>query len=157
MGCMDWINLAQNWDQWWALVNTVMKHRVPQNVRKFLSSWATGGFSTNIQAMQLVWRDRSIKSFIVDVNILDDQGSIPGIGRSYLFDTTTRQTVEPIQPPVPWEPWTLTPSVKRVCRGADPVPKLRLRFYKHLWNNLAKYWFKWSCFHAVTNTCGNVD
>jgi hypothetical protein len=23
-GCMDWINLAQDRDQWWALVNTVM-------------------------------------------------------------------------------------------------------------------------------------
>jgi hypothetical protein len=25
----DWIDLAQNWDQWWALVNTVMSLRVP--------------------------------------------------------------------------------------------------------------------------------
>jgi hypothetical protein len=28
-GCMDWIDLAQDRDQWWALVNTVMNHRVP--------------------------------------------------------------------------------------------------------------------------------
>jgi len=27
--CVDWINLAQNRDKWWALVNTVMKLRVP--------------------------------------------------------------------------------------------------------------------------------
>jgi hypothetical protein len=26
---MDWIDLAQNRDQWLGLVNTVMKHRVP--------------------------------------------------------------------------------------------------------------------------------
>jgi hypothetical protein len=26
---MDWINLAQDWDQWRALVNTIMKLRVP--------------------------------------------------------------------------------------------------------------------------------
>jgi hypothetical protein len=26
---MDWIGLAQDGDQWWALVNTIMKLRVP--------------------------------------------------------------------------------------------------------------------------------
>jgi hypothetical protein len=26
---MDWIDLAQDWDKWRALVNTVMKIRVP--------------------------------------------------------------------------------------------------------------------------------
>jgi hypothetical protein len=29
LGGMDWINLAQNRDQWRILVNTVMKLRVP--------------------------------------------------------------------------------------------------------------------------------
>jgi hypothetical protein len=28
-GGMDWINLAQDWDQWQALVNMVMSLRVP--------------------------------------------------------------------------------------------------------------------------------
>jgi hypothetical protein len=28
-GGMDWIDLAQDSDQWWALVNTVMNLRVP--------------------------------------------------------------------------------------------------------------------------------
>jgi hypothetical protein len=35
--CMDWINLAQDKGQWWALVNTVMSFWVPSNVGKFMS------------------------------------------------------------------------------------------------------------------------
>ena len=29
MGDMDWIELAQDGDRWWARVNVVMNHRVP--------------------------------------------------------------------------------------------------------------------------------
>jgi len=35
-GSMDWIELAQNRDRWWALA--VMNHRVPQNAGIFLTS-----------------------------------------------------------------------------------------------------------------------
>jgi hypothetical protein len=35
---MDWIDLAQDWNQWKVLVNTVMKLRIPQNFEKFWSS-----------------------------------------------------------------------------------------------------------------------
>jgi hypothetical protein len=28
-GGMDWIDLAEDWDQWKVLVNTVLNHRVP--------------------------------------------------------------------------------------------------------------------------------
>jgi hypothetical protein len=46
---MDWIDLAQDRDQWRALVNTIMDLRVTQNVGKFLSICITGGFSRRAQ------------------------------------------------------------------------------------------------------------
>jgi hypothetical protein len=42
---MDWIDMAQDTDQWRALVNTVMNLGVSYNVGKFLSSCTIGGFS----------------------------------------------------------------------------------------------------------------
>jgi hypothetical protein len=41
---MGWIDLAQDRDQWRAPVKTVMNLLVPQNVGKFLSGCAIGGF-----------------------------------------------------------------------------------------------------------------
>jgi hypothetical protein len=51
IGCggMDWINLAQDRDQWTVLVNTVMNIRVPLNAGKFLSGCIIGGFSKRAQ------------------------------------------------------------------------------------------------------------
>jgi hypothetical protein len=46
---MDWIDLAQDRDQWRALVNTTMNLLVPQNAGKFLNSCAIGGFSRSAQ------------------------------------------------------------------------------------------------------------
>jgi hypothetical protein len=41
---MDWIDLAQDRDQWRALVNTVMHLWLPHNFGKCLSSLASGCF-----------------------------------------------------------------------------------------------------------------
>jgi hypothetical protein len=46
---MDWIDLAQDRDQWRALVNTVMKLRIPYNAGKFSSSCTIGSFSRRAQ------------------------------------------------------------------------------------------------------------
>jgi hypothetical protein len=35
---MDWIDMAQDRNRWWALVNAVMSLRVPENAGNFLTS-----------------------------------------------------------------------------------------------------------------------
>jgi len=42
---MDWIELAQNRDRWWALVNVVMNFGVAQNAGNFLTSGKPVSFS----------------------------------------------------------------------------------------------------------------
>jgi len=42
---MDWIELTQDGDRWWALVNTVMNVGVPYNVGSFFTSWELDCFS----------------------------------------------------------------------------------------------------------------
>jgi hypothetical protein len=37
-GGMDWINLAEDRDRWWAFVNAIMNLQVPQNVGNSLTS-----------------------------------------------------------------------------------------------------------------------
>jgi hypothetical protein len=40
LGCggMDWIELAQDRDRWWALVNVIVNLGVPHNAGNFLTS-----------------------------------------------------------------------------------------------------------------------
>jgi hypothetical protein len=49
MDGIDWIDLAQDRDQWRAVVNTVMSLRVPYNAGKFLSGCTIFRFSGRAQ------------------------------------------------------------------------------------------------------------
>jgi hypothetical protein len=57
---MDWINMAQDRDQWRALVNTVMNLRVSLNPGEFLSSCTTGGFSRRAQLHEVSYFEEGI-------------------------------------------------------------------------------------------------
>jgi hypothetical protein len=46
---VDWINLAQDRDQWRGLVNMLLNLRVPLNAEKYFSSFATGNLSRRAQ------------------------------------------------------------------------------------------------------------
>jgi hypothetical protein len=52
-GGMGWIDLAQDWGQWRALVNMVMNLRVRQNVSKFLCRCTTSSFSRRAQLQEV--------------------------------------------------------------------------------------------------------
>jgi hypothetical protein len=44
-GGIDWIELAQDRDRWWALVNTVKNLRVPENAGNFMTNCKPVSFS----------------------------------------------------------------------------------------------------------------
>jgi hypothetical protein len=46
---VDWIDMAQDRDQWRALVNTILNLRVSLNAGKFLSGCTSGGSSRRAQ------------------------------------------------------------------------------------------------------------
>jgi hypothetical protein len=48
---IDWIDLAQDRDQWKALVNTAMNIQVPLNAGKFLSSCTNGSGQEGVSSV----------------------------------------------------------------------------------------------------------
>jgi len=44
MGDVGWIDLAEDRDRWWAVVNELMNFRVPENVKNFLAIWGNISF-----------------------------------------------------------------------------------------------------------------
>jgi hypothetical protein len=60
---MEWIDLAEDRDQWGVPVNTEMNFLAKSNVGKFLSSCTTGGFSRRVQLHEVSYQ--LFKQFII--------------------------------------------------------------------------------------------
>jgi len=44
-GGVDWTDLAEDREKWWALVKAAISLRVPQNARNFSTTWGSINFS----------------------------------------------------------------------------------------------------------------
>jgi hypothetical protein len=75
---MYWFDLAQDNDQWRALVNTVMNLLVTQNAGKFLSRCTTGGFSRRAQLHEVNKIEIKPENHPVS-NPVDKNGPILGV------------------------------------------------------------------------------
>jgi hypothetical protein len=61
MGGVDWMHMAQDRDQWQALVNTVINPQVPWKVGNFLTRWVTVSFSRRTLLHGVKWRTKCSK------------------------------------------------------------------------------------------------
>jgi hypothetical protein len=53
---------------------------------------------------------------------LDSRGSIPGMGKIFLFSTASRLALGLTQPPIEWVPGVIFLGIKRVGREGDHSP-----------------------------------
>jgi hypothetical protein len=61
---VDWMQLAQNRDQWWAIVKTVMNSQVPLKARNFLTSWVTISCSRRTLLHGVSYSSRSVTNLL---------------------------------------------------------------------------------------------
>lgn len=66
---MAWVHLAQDRENWWALVNIVMNLQVPQKVGKLLISQTTFNFSKGImlQERNSMWLHLQMDGIVASV------------------------------------------------------------------------------------------
>jgi hypothetical protein len=61
---MDWIDLAQDTDQWRALVNMVMNLPVPYSAGRFFNGCTTGSFSRRAQLHEFSYTSNPLYVFM---------------------------------------------------------------------------------------------
>jgi hypothetical protein len=74
---VEWIDLAQEWNKWRAVVNSVMNLRVPCNAGKLPSGCTTGGLTSSAQLHRVsynvtktIYADRLREAIELNVNSL---------------------------------------------------------------------------------------
>jgi hypothetical protein len=114
---MDWIDLAQDIDQWSDLVNKVMNLRVPKDAGNFLNSCMTGDHSSRAQLHGVSYLLKPVRMIkITSFNLVSLQKAVGMYGAPTMNRTYTQNFQNDsfnIQPLVPYESYNLFESAPR--------------------------------------------